>query len=77
VYRSIVMQLNTALAGSSLTIESPQPQTVGSLLSAQVQGNQALNIVALPGRYDQLAVAQQLAPQQNPQASLDNQNNAK
>ncbi|RMV68611.1 hypothetical protein ALP05_04016 [Pseudomonas caricapapayae] len=76
VYRSIVMLLNTALAGSSLTIESPQPLTVGSLLSAQVQGNQALNFVALPGRFDQLAVAQQLAAQQNRQGSLDNLINA-
>lgn len=75
-YRSILMLLNTALAGSSLTIESPQPLTVGSLLSAQVQGNQALNFVALPGRFDQLAVAQQLAAQQNRQGSLDNLINA-
>ncbi len=75
-YRSIVMLLNTALAGSSLTIESPQPLTVGSLLSAQVQGNQALNFVALPGRFDQLAVAQQLSAQQNRQGSLDTLINA-
>ncbi|MBA1228256.1 flagellar hook-length control protein FliK [Pseudomonas viridiflava] len=71
-YRSIVMLLNTALAGSSLTIDSPQPLKVGSLLSAQVQGNQALNFVALPGRFDQLAVAQQLATQQSRQGSLEN-----
>ncbi|MDA7012692.1 flagellar hook-length control protein FliK [Pseudomonas cerasi] len=75
-YRSIVMLLNTALAGFSLTIESPQPLTVGSLLSAQVQGNQALNFVALPGRFDQLAVAQQLSAQQNRQGSLDTLINA-
>ncbi|KTB78392.1 flagellar hook-length control protein FliK [Pseudomonas syringae pv. syringae PD2766] len=75
-YRSIVMLLNTALAGSSLTIESPQPLTVGSLLSAQVQGSQALNFVALPGRFDQLALAQQLATQQNRQGSLENLINA-
>ncbi len=76
IYRSIVMLLNTALAGSSLTIESPQPLTVGSLLSAQVQGNQALNFVALPGRFDQLALAQQLSAQQNRQGSLDTLINA-
>ncbi|MBI6674603.1 flagellar hook-length control protein FliK [Pseudomonas syringae] len=76
IYRSIVMLLNTALAGSSLIIESPQPLTVGSLLSAQVQGNQALNFVALPGRFDQLAVAQQLSAQQNRQGSLDTLINA-
>ncbi|RMQ44955.1 hypothetical protein ALQ04_01484 [Pseudomonas cichorii] len=71
-YRSIVMLLNTAQAGASLTIESPQPLTVGSLLSAQVQGNQSLSFVPLPGRLDQLAVAQQLATQQNRQGSLEN-----
>ncbi|MEE4915204.1 flagellar hook-length control protein FliK [Pseudomonas alliivorans] len=75
-YRSIVMLLNTALAGSSLTIDSPQPLKVGSLLSAQVQGSQALNFVALPGRFDQLAVAQQLATQQSRQGSLENLFNA-
>ncbi|WP_024647433.1 flagellar hook-length control protein FliK [Pseudomonas syringae] len=75
-YRSIVMLLNTALAGSSLTIESPQPLTVGSLLSAQVQGSQALNFVALPSRFDQLALAQQLTTQQNRQGSLENLINA-
>ncbi|ORC59444.1 flagellar hook-length control protein FliK [Pseudomonas floridensis] len=71
-YRSVVMLLNTALAGSSLTIDSPQPLKIGSLLSAQVQGNQALNFVALPARFDQLAVAQQLATQQSRQGSLEN-----
>ncbi|AHF68469.1 flagellar hook-length control protein FliK [Pseudomonas cichorii] len=71
-YRSIVMLLNTAQAGIILTIESPKPLTVGSLLSAQVQGNQSLNFVPLPGRLDQLAVAQQLATQQNRQGSLEN-----
>jgi hypothetical protein len=71
MYRSIVMLLNTAQAGTSLMIDSPQPLTVGSLLSAQVQGNQALSFVALPGRLDQLAVAQQLTTQQNRQGSLD------
>jgi hypothetical protein len=71
VYRSIVMLLNTAQAGATLTLDSPQPLAVGSLLSAQVQGNQALSFVPLPGRLDQLAVAQQLATQQNRQGSLD------
>ncbi|MFJ4143572.1 flagellar hook-length control protein FliK [Pseudomonas sp. NPDC089734] len=71
-FRSIVMLLNTAQAGTSLTIDSPQPLTVGSLLSAQVQGNQSLSFVPLPGRLDQLAVAQQLATQQNRQGSLEN-----
>lgn len=69
-YRSIVMLLNTALAGSSLTIESPQPLRVGSLLSAQVQNSQALNFIALPNRLDELALAQQLSTQQSRQGSL-------
>ncbi|MFJ3485885.1 flagellar hook-length control protein FliK [Pseudomonas sp. NPDC090202] len=72
VYRSIVLLLNTALAGSSLTIDSPQPLRVGSLLSAQVQSNQALNFIALPNRLDELALAQQLSTQQSRQASLQN-----
>jgi hypothetical protein len=69
-YRSIVMLLNTALAGSSLTIESPQPLRVGSLLSAQVQNSQALNFIAMPNRLDELALAQQLSTQQSRQGSL-------
>lgn len=69
-YRSIVMLLNTALAGSSLTVDSPQPLRVGSLLSAQVQNSQALNFVAMPDRLDELALAQQLSTQQSRQGSL-------
>lgn len=69
-YRSIVMLLNTALAGSSLTIDSPQPLRVGSLLSAQVQNSQALNFIAMPNRLDELALAQQLSTQQSRQGSL-------
>ena len=70
VFRSIVTLLNSALAGATLTLDSPQPLRPGSLLSAQVQGNQALNVVSLNSRLDQLAVAQQLSTQQNRQASL-------
>jgi hypothetical protein len=69
-YRSIVMLLNTALAGSSLTVDSPQPLRVGSLLSAQVQNSQALNFIAMPNRLDELALAQQLSTQQSRQGSL-------
>lgn len=71
LYRSIVILLNTALVGTSLTIESPQPLSPGALLSAQVQGRQALNFVPLPNNLDQLAVSQQLTTQQNRQGSLD------
>lgn len=69
-YRSIVVLLNTALAGSSLTVDSPQPLRVGSLLSAQVQNSQALGFVAMPNRLDELALAQQLSTQQSRQGSL-------
>lgn len=69
-YRSIVILLNTALAGTSLTVDSPQPLRVGSLLSTQVQNSQALNFVALPNRLDELALAQQLSTQQSRQGSL-------
>ena len=71
LYRNVISLLNTMLAGTSLTVDSPKPLTVGSLLSAQVQGTQALNFVPLSGRLDQLAVAQQLSVQQSRQGSLD------
>ncbi|MDU8361689.1 flagellar hook-length control protein FliK [Pseudomonas syringae group sp. J309-1] len=71
LYKSIVVLLNTALAGTSLSIESPQPLRPGSLLSAQVLGSQSLNFVPLPSNLDQLAVTQQLTNQQNRQGSLD------
>lgn len=71
VYRSLVTVLNSALIGATLTIDSPQPLRVGSLLSAQVQGSQALRFVPLSGRLDQLAVAGQLSNQQARQGSLD------
>jgi hypothetical protein len=71
LYRSLVTVLNSALVGATLTIDSPQPLRVGSLLSAQVQGSQALEFVPLGGRLDQLAVAAQLSAQQSRQGSLD------
>jgi hypothetical protein len=70
VYRSLVSLLNTALSGSTLSIDSPQPLRIGSLLSAMVQGSQSLSLVPLSGRQEQLAIAQQLATQQSRQASL-------
>lgn len=71
VYRSLVTVLNSALVGQTLTIDSPQPLRVGSLLSAQVQGSQELDFVPLSGRLDQLAVAGQLNAQQSRQGSLE------
>ncbi|MEX6503036.1 flagellar hook-length control protein FliK [Pseudomonas zhanjiangensis] len=71
LYRVVVNLLNTPLAGSKLALETPMPLPVGSLLSAQVQGSQALNFLPLSGRLDQLALSQQLANQQNRQGSLE------
>ncbi|MBO0493410.1 flagellar hook-length control protein FliK [Pseudomonas sp. Marseille-Q1929] len=71
IYRSLVTVLNNALAGATLTLESPQPLRVGSLLSAVVQNAQTLNFVPLSGLKDQLAITQQLATQQSRQGSLD------
>jgi hypothetical protein len=68
--RSIIVLLNTAQAGATLTLDSPQPLRLGSLLSAQVQGSQALSFVPLSGRLDHLALSQQLAGQQSRQGSL-------
>ncbi|MCK9817228.1 flagellar hook-length control protein FliK [Pseudomonas sp. MAFF 302046] len=70
IYRSLVSLLNTAQSGSTLSLESPTPLRIGSLLSALVEDSQTLRFVPLSGRQDQLAVAQQLATQQNRQASL-------
>ncbi len=70
VYRSLVSLLNTAQSGSTLSLESPQPLRIGSLLSALVTDAQTLNFVPLSNRQDQLAIAAQLASQQNRQGSL-------
>ncbi|MEB6589999.1 flagellar hook-length control protein FliK [Pseudomonas asiatica] len=69
-YRALISLLNSAQAGATLTIDSPRPLTVGSLLSALVQGDQSLRFVPLSGRQDQLSIAQQLLTQQSRQASL-------
>ena len=76
VYRSLVTLLNSPLSGSTLTLDSPQPLRIGSLLSARVDGPQSLNFVPLSGRQEQLAVAQQLATQQRRQGSLEGLLNA-
>jgi hypothetical protein len=71
VFRSLVSLLNTALSGSTLTIDSPQPLRIGTLLSALVQDTQTLKFLPLSNRQDQLAVTQQLNTQQSRQGSLD------
>lgn len=71
LYRVLVNLLNSPLAGSKLAVETALPLPLGSLLSAQVQGSQALGLVPLSGRLDQLALSQQLVSQQNRQGSLE------
>jgi hypothetical protein len=71
VFRSIVSLLNTALSGSTLSIDSPTPLRIGTLLSALVQDTQTLKFVPLSNRQEQLAVTQQLVSQQSRQGSLD------
>lgn len=69
-FRALVSLLNSSQAGATLSIDSPRPLPVGSLLSALVQGDQSLRFVPLSGRQDQLLIGQQLAAQQARQASL-------
>ncbi|WP_085716986.1 flagellar hook-length control protein FliK [Pseudomonas sp. B28(2017)] len=71
VFRSMVSLLNTALSGSTLSIDSPQPLRIGTLLSAQVQDAQTVKFVPLSSRQEQLAVTRQLVDQQSRQGSLD------
>ncbi|MBV7552481.1 flagellar hook-length control protein FliK [Pseudomonas sp. PDM28] len=71
VFRSMVSLLNTALSGSTLSIDSPQPLRIGTLLSAQVQDSQTLKFVPLSSRQEQLTVTRQLVDQQSRQGSLD------
>lgn len=71
IYKVLVNLLNTPLASSKLSLETPLPLPLGSLLSAQVQGSQALNFLPLSGRLDQLALSQQLGMQGSRQGSLE------
>lgn len=71
VFRSLVSLLNTAQSGSTLSIDSPTPLRIGTLLSATVQDAQTLKFVPLSNRQEQLAVTQQLVSQQSRQGSLD------
>lgn len=71
VFRSLVTLLNTALSGSTLSIDSPTPLRIGTLLSALVQDSQTLKFIPLSSRQEQLAVTQQLVSQQSRQGSLD------
>ncbi|MCU9017044.1 flagellar hook-length control protein FliK [Pseudomonas aeruginosa] len=71
VYRVLLNLLNTPLAGSKLSLDSPQALPVGSLLTALVKNSQQIDFLPLSGRLDQLALGQQLAGQSARQASLE------
>ncbi|MBT8766406.1 flagellar hook-length control protein FliK [Metapseudomonas boanensis] len=71
VYKALIRLLNTPLAGRQLSIESPRPLTIGSLLTAMVQGSQKLQFLPLSAQLDQLELSQQLASQQGRQGSLE------
>lgn len=76
LYRSLVTLLNSALSSSTLTLDSPQPLPIASLLNARVEDPHTLNFVPLRGRQEQLALAQHLATQQSRQGSLEGLLNA-
>ncbi|PJI49596.1 MAG: flagellar hook-length control protein FliK [Pseudomonas sp.] len=76
VYKVLVTLLNTPLAGRQLSIESPNPLPQGSLLSARVQSQQALQFLPLDTRLDQLILNNQLSAQQSRQGSLEGLFNA-
>ncbi len=71
LYKVVVNLLNSSVAGTKLSLETPLALPVGSLLSAQVKGTQALSFLPLSSRLDQLALGQQLHNQQERQGSLD------
>ena len=71
LYKVVASLLNTPLAGRQLSLETPLALPVGSLLSAQVKGQQALSFLPLSGRLDQLALGQQLQTQQSRQGSME------
>ncbi|SDI52490.1 hook-length control protein FliK [Pseudomonas flavescens] len=71
VFKVLVNLLNTPLAGSKLSLETPLDLPIGSLLSARVQGDQSLAFLPLSGRLDQLALLQQLGGQHTRQGSLE------
>ncbi len=71
VYKVLVTLLNTPLAGRQLSIESPNPLPLNSLLSARVQDQQALQFLPMNARLEQLDLSLQLSTQQSRQGPLD------
>ncbi|MCW8157350.1 flagellar hook-length control protein FliK [Stutzerimonas stutzeri] len=71
IFKAVISLLNASVAGQKLNIESTNPLTLGSLLTAQVKDGQSLAFLPLSGRLDQLHLGEQLGAQQNRQASLE------
>jgi len=71
IYKVLVTLLNTPLAGRQLSIESPNPLPLNSLLSARVQDQQALQFLPMNARLEQLDLSLQLSAQQGRQGPLD------
>ncbi|WP_152222043.1 flagellar hook-length control protein FliK [Pseudomonas sp. SCB32] len=71
IYKVLVTLLNTPLAGRQMSIESPKPMPLNSLLSARVQDQHALQFLPLDSRLDQLELTRQLSAQQGRQGSLE------
>ena len=69
-FQVVLSLLNSPLAGQKLQLETSTPLALGSLLTAQVQGSQALSFVPLSGLFDRLLLGQQLAAQHGRQAPL-------
>lgn len=71
LFRIVAQLLNGPLGGQRIAVDSSQPLPLGSLLTAQVRGAQALQFIPLSLQLDQLEVTQQLSGQQSRQGSLD------
>lgn len=71
IFKAVISLLNASVTGQKLNIESTNPLTLGSLLTAQVKDGQSLAFLPLSGRLDQLHLGEQLGAQQNRQASLE------
>lgn len=69
-FQALISLINTPLAGQKMLVESPHPLPINSLLTAQVQGKQALAFVPLTGLLDKLVVQQSLEAQFTRQVPL-------
>lgn len=70
-FRVLLELLNTPLRGRLLTLDSPRALAPGNLLSALVQGPQALQWLSPSSQLDSLELQQQLAPQLARQIALE------